>query len=281
MLLITLLTMCLVGADPENDAAAFQVWLKFYGEAAAKYRIEVQDDNGAFRPLTLQPVPVLQYTNPERGFQQHGAFYVWTLQGRPMCLGSVWSNIPADDPAHRWVANELHSLAAGSLRSEHEPRTGKRGPVPQWVTDQPGLVWRNFTDAPKPADKPNLRLVQMRRLAEQFTAHISGVANEKESDLRLLTKPLYRYPSDVVGASDGALFAFVQGTDPEVLLLIEAVESDGEPRWRYGFARFTHTTATVHANDKLVWECPKAEPYVGHNPYFLFWKIHPAGLTTP
>jgi hypothetical protein len=153
--------------------------------------------------------------------------------------------------------------------------------VPQWVTEQPGIVWKEFPDTPAPAEKPALRLVQMRRMAEQFTARISGVVNEKEGELRLLTKPLYRYPNDIAGATDGALFAFVQGTDPEVLLLIEAVNTGGKPVWQYAFARFTHTTATVQLEGRTIWECPKAEPYVGHNPYFLFWKIHSAGLTTP
>lgn len=281
MLLIATIIAGMWGAEPNSDAAAFQEWLKFYGASAAKYRIEVEDAKGKFQSLTLQPTPVLQYTNPERGFQQHGAFYVWTHQGRPYCLGSIWSNIPADDREHRWVANELHSLAPGALRSQHEPRQGKRGPVPQWVTEQPGIVWNEFTDAVPPADKPALRLVQMRRFAERFTARISGVANEKDGELRLLTKPLYRYPNDVVGATDGALFAFVQGTDPEVLLLIEAADIGDKPVWHYGLARFTHTTATVQLDGRTVWECAKAEPYVGHNPYFLFWKVHSAGLTTP
>jgi hypothetical protein len=65
------------------------------------------------------------------------------------------------------------------------------------------------------------------------------------------------------------------------LLLLEATTSSEGPRWRIAFARFTHTTAVVQCDGQTVWECDKAEPYVGHNPYFLFWKIHAAGLVTP
>jgi hypothetical protein len=263
-----------------NDAG-FQPWLKYYAAAAGEYEIQAREEAGEYRPLLLQPSPVLQYTNPERGFQQHGAFYVWTLDGRPLCIGSIWSTVPADDPDRRWVANELHSLATGPLRSQHEPRIGKRGPVPQWVTEQRGIAWAEFADAPPPAMTRSLRLVQMRRLAEQFTARISNVAKGTEGDLRLLPQPLYRYPADVAGAVDGGLFAFVQGTDPEVLLLVEAVGAGDAARWRYAFARFTHISAVVQHEGRTVWQCDKAEPYVGHNPYFLFWKITPAGLTTP
>jgi hypothetical protein len=275
------IAFALVTADPEANPTAFQEWLKFYAAAAGEYAIETRDAGGEFQPLALQPTPILQYTNPERGFQQHGAFYVWTRDGRPQAIGSIWSNIPADDPQNRWVAHELHSLAAGPLRSTHPPRVGKRGAVPQWITNQAGVVWKDAPDVPSPAATPALRLVQMRRIAEQYTARISDVANEKEGDLRLLTKPLYRYPADVAGAIDGGLFAFVQGTDPEVLLLLEATPSTSGDRWRIAFARFTHTTAVVHRDGQLVWQCDKAEPYVGGNPYFLFWKIHATGVERP
>lgn len=277
------LLVCLFAADPAEDKAPFQEWLKFYGAAAAKYQIDVQNGAGQFEPIQLQPMPILQYTNPERGYQQHGAFYVWTLKGRPQCIGSIWSTVPADDPQHRWVAHELHSLSSGPLRSQHEPRDGRRGPVPQWETQQPGITWITADDVPAPAGTPSLRLVQMRRLAEQFTVRITNPTQGTEGDLRLLPKPLYRYPAETEGAVDGGLFAFVMGTDPEVLLLVEATPSDqgAASRWRFGLARFTHIQAVAQRNGELVWQCDNAEPYVGHNPYFLYWRLHPAGLTTP
>ena len=38
-------------------------------------------------------------------------------------------------------------------------------------------------------------------------------------ELRLMPQPLYRYDADDEGGTfDGALFAFAQGTDPEILL---------------------------------------------------------------
>ena len=36
---------------------------------------------------------------------------------------------------------------------------------------------------------------------------------------------------------DGAVFAFVQGTDPEAVLLIEAVRRDDRTVWQYAFGR--------------------------------------------
>lgn len=50
------------------------------------------------------------------------------------------------------------------------------------------------------------------------------------------------------------MFAFVQGTDPEMLLLLEAVaEDDRPPRWQYAFARATTGGLEVQLDGKLVW----------------------------
>jgi hypothetical protein len=277
------LLCCLFAADPTDEKAALQEWIAFYGAAAAEYQIEVQDAAGEYVPIPLEPTPILQYTNPVRVNQTHGACYVWTQRGRPLCVAAIWSVIPPDDPLHRWISHELHSLATGPLRSQHAPREGRRGPVPQWATQQPGIVWQPATETEPPAATAALRLVQMRRLAEQFTARLSSVDQRDEGELRLLPRPLYRYPADVEGALDGGLFAFVLGTDPEVLLLIEAHATADEtaPRWHYALAHLTNAPVEARRNDRLVWSHEAAEPYVGHHPHFLYFRIHPVGLDRP
>ena len=57
-------------------------------------------------------------------------------------------------------------------------------------------------------------------------------------ELRLLATPLYRYRDTSPEGSDGALFAFVQGTDPEVLLLVETATT--RPLRNGGRARLLH-----------------------------------------
>jgi hypothetical protein len=48
---------------------------------------------------------------------------------------------------------------------------------------------------------------------------------------------VHRYAASEKGVIDGGLFAFVEGTDPEVWLLIEAAQDQGQPAWRYALAR--------------------------------------------
>jgi hypothetical protein len=57
---------------------------------------------------------------------------------------------------------------------------------------------------------------------------------------------------------DGALFAFVQGTDPEVLLLLEAVRHDKGPRWQFACARATAGGLEAKLDGQVVWSADKS-----------------------
>jgi hypothetical protein len=60
------------------------------------------------------------------------------------------------------------------------------------------------------------------------------MGGKQPAEMRLLTQPVYRTPAEL--ADDVALFAFVQGTDPECVLMLEAT-ADG--KWRYCVTRQT------------------------------------------
>jgi hypothetical protein len=53
------------------------------------------------------------------------------------------------------------------------------------------------------------------------------------------------------------VFAFVQGTDPEAILLLQAVRQDGRPRWQCAFARATTGGLEARLDTRVVWavEC--------------------------
>jgi hypothetical protein len=277
---LLILTVALIGAEDDATDKTFAPWLQFYRAAAAEYRMEVLDA-GRPRALELRPEPILHYSNPQRSGDQHGAVYVWTDRGRPMVIGSIWSSIPADDREHRHVTDEFQSLAAMPLRSEHAPRVGRKGPVPNWSSEQPGIAWTSFGAQPAPAATAPGRLLQMRQLAGEFEAEIADSQVETGNRLRLLPQPLYRYPADAAGVVDGALFAFVQATDPEVLLLVEAPRDAADEPWRFAVTRFTNRPLVVRRGEKEIWSCPKAEAYVGDQPYFLYWGVAKAGVERP
>ena len=185
-----------------------------YSEEAAKYEIFRRNDD--VEELELVARPILTFTNPVRQRDQHGAAFVWTSQGRPVALGAIWSVISPEDSTKRHLSREFHSLSLVPIYSKHQPRTSRRGRVPEWTVNEAGIERKRIPDAQAPAKAASLRLTQMRRMARNFQAKITRGLNDGEGSLRLLSQPLYRYRSGDHRVLDGAIFAFVMGTDPEI-----------------------------------------------------------------
>jgi hypothetical protein len=196
-------------------------------------------------PLVLEREPVLNWANPVVG-SVHGAVFVWTANGRPQAITSVFKWFA---PA-KHLGVEFHSLA--SL-----PITGERESKQVWYPTRGGIALKPIEGASAPAALPAARLWQMRALANQFTATVTtpeGISH----DLRLLTKPIYRDSGADSGAlSDGALFVFVLGTDPEVALRIEARPDErGEAQWQYALARMSFRGLSAVHRGQAVWSAP-------------------------
>jgi hypothetical protein len=208
--------------------------------------------------LKLDPKPILRWTNPASG-RMHGEIYVWTAGGRPetvMSLYKVW------EPA--WgFAGELQSLSLTNV-------VAKRDQAVVWKCDKPGITLHDFPDAPAIADTAQRRLAQMRALADGFSAVLidyrQNAKGERQS-LRLLTKPVYRYSSPSGGVTDGAMFAFVMGTDAEVLLLVEARETKGGSRWQYALARLNCDELVGYIKEREVWRVGRATYEERDKPY--------------
>src|SRR4030095_9934951 len=93
-----------------------------------------------------------------------------------------------------------------------------------WSPKTAGVEFRDVPEAPVPAANRASRLRQMKVIADDFTARLPArnVDDANQVVLRLLPTPLYRYDPQksekaVPFLKDGALFAFVMGTDPEVI----------------------------------------------------------------
>ena len=232
------LASCLALADdePADDKARAAEFLEMAKAESAAYAFK--DADGA--RLTLQPEPVLRWSNPVVGSIQ-GDVFVWTLKGRPEVVGSFY----------KWYApfthrtNEFASLATG-------PVVGVRDGLPVWKPTRAGVELKPVPDAPPPADTPPARLRQLRSIAAEFTARETD-RKEVDRDLRLLSQPIYRYEKTEGDLVDGALFAFALGTDPEALLLLEDRIVDGSPRWHYGLARMNGIAMRASYKGRELW----------------------------
>jgi len=166
---------------------------------------------------SFSPQPVLRWSNPAAG-RVYGDVYVCTDAARPVALFCFY----------KWYAPyngfeaEVHSLSPSPLAAQRDSE-------PIW-RPQAGVQFQPVPDVTPPAENKAARMVQMRRIARRFTAHLADRRLDRNADaephtLRLLAEPIYRFGgnSDVI---DGALFAFVFGTDPEVILMLQASGRD-------------------------------------------------------
>jgi hypothetical protein len=192
------------------------------------------------KPLEMQTEPVLRWPNSTRDTHE-GATFVWVRDGRPEAIACVWEN------GGLW-AYAFHSLSDKKLVGRHNGRTF-------WQTEKPGIEFTTFPDAPEPADTAVKRLAQMKDLARRFKCRLSDI-DRKTEELRLLPRPIVRYQTDRKDLIDGALFAFVQGTDPEVVLVLEAARREGKSEWRYALTRRTGYAVEADLDGKPRWSVP-------------------------
>jgi hypothetical protein len=248
----------LLGADEPAETLAKQM-LPIYVKEAAEYAIAAE--SAPKKVLELRKEPVFEWSNPVRSGLQQGVVFLWLRDGRPAALGCVFSQ-PAPQFSGRRVFHEFHALDPEKLLVSRPA-----GALNEWKP-QAGLERKELPDAGVPAAAAGARLVQMRRLAQEFTGYeIDGEG--KRWELRLLPAPLYRYPAAQTGVVDGALFTLVSnaGTDPEVLLLLEAREQGGKLHWEYACGRFSDRSLYVQRKDKDVWASVRNETNVHtHDP---------------
>jgi hypothetical protein len=130
----------------------------------------------------------------------------------------------------------------------------------QWLPAA-GVSMLPLPDAPVPEPTSARRTLQMRELARRFTAHTIDVGGERWQ-LRLLSRPLYRYEGPEDEIIDGTIFAFVSdaGTDPEIVLVLEAVKDGKKETWRYRPVRFSISSLYVQYHEKEIWTSLRDDP---------------------
>lgn len=232
-----------VQADPSAEAL-----LELHTREARAYRI--YRDEAQEQPLELQEKPVFTWTNLIGEHAQYGHVYVWMYRGRPEAIGTMFST-RAFDPSRRAVIHEFHTLSTDQLH----PATPEYSRY-QWRPER-GISFERLDDAPPVAETAGARLLQMRRLARSFAAESINQEGQRW-ELRLLPTPAVRYEPMADDVLDGALFVMVSsaGTDPEVLLPIEARHpegSDTEWAWHAAALRFSDRDLTITRNGQPLW----------------------------
>jgi hypothetical protein len=259
----------LLFADEPVESLAKQM-LPIYVKEASAYSITVE--SAPKKKLELTKEPIFEWSNPVRQGVQQGVVFLWLRDSRPAALGCIFSWPDPRLPGRR-IIHEFHALDTEKLL------VTRPNALNEWKP-QVGLERKEIPDAEAPAATAGARLVQIRRLAQEFTGY--EIDNGKRCDLRLLPAPLYRYPTAKTGVVDGALFTLVStdGTDPEVLLLIEAREKGGKTRWEYACARFSDCSLYVQRKDKEVWSSVRSQTDTKWHDPFRIYQRYPDKVVT-
>jgi hypothetical protein len=219
---------------------------EFAAAEVVRYDIRHADDDK--KALKLLPKPVLRWSNPLRG-EVHGSVVLWTNEGCPEVAASAYQFFE-----RKQLNIELVSLSEVPLKGNRNDRL-------RW-SPEAGVKFAALPGAPEPAATAEARQLQMRALARKFSGSLSepGAEDNKLTELRLMTTPLHRYEATDGSGREGAVFAFVTTTDPEIVLLIESRKGAKGREWVWAAARMHFRPLQLKLVDKVVWEVPAAAP---------------------
>jgi hypothetical protein len=222
--------------DKEDEARRAEQ-LKILKRSAAQFSVFPEDDRK--KPFKFHEEALQRFSNPVTGCKD-GALYLWLDRGRPRAIVKVFTydNVSID--------HEFQSLSEGAIVAE---RDGKS----VWTPTDPGVTYRELAGAPVPAETAPERLRQMKKLAGKFDATYTEGAKITPVDLRLLDRPVFRFePGDDKRGLDGAAFVYVNGTNPMVLLLLEARPVGDSRKYYYAIARLGSGPVAARYDEKEV-----------------------------
>jgi hypothetical protein len=230
-----------IAAGPDGDRARKEAAEADRLCAAELPHLKLTADGTA---LETPKEPVLRWTNPFAG-RVYGNTYVWLLRGRPAAAGSLYRYFTP----YQSLNGELVALTGTKLVASRNEKVIWR-PRDEWE-------WHALPGSPAPAGTAPQRLVQMRTLVGELTVEMLDTRNVPRGEAqtpRLLPRALYRYEAERTKTLDGALYAFVLGTDPELLLLLECDTAAARPEWRFGVGRMNRDAIRLLRKRELVWE---------------------------
>jgi len=245
-MLTPLLLLALVAADePSADDQQRREAVARLAPAKAKQLQVLAGDEQ--QKAALVEKPLLRWSNPTAG-SVFGEVYLWTTRERPVAIASIY----------RWY-DPLKDSTVEVVAVTNRPVAAREGDRVLWEAPAGGLSFHSLAKAPAPAGTPAARLGQMRNLAREFAVELTDQRGGQRvvRQLRLLNQPVHRYVDEDGGLIDGALFAFVETTDPEAWLLLEAVRTDGDRSWRFALARMNADELKISRAAETVAEFPK------------------------
>jgi hypothetical protein len=250
------------GGEPAAERAERLVQTKRIVDALRVYA----DPDRKGTPATRTSEPVLRYTDSMR-LTTDSSLWIWGTSGRPIAIAAI-EHYPKHPAANRWIC-ELASLSNERISVEY-------GREIDWTANKPGLELARLKGAPPPAEQPAARLTQIKQLQRRFTAHEKANV-EGRIELRPLAKPLHRYQDADAGIVDGAIVSFANGTNPEVLLVLEArTTGKAAAEWQFALVQMSGEAVFAELDGNEIWKRGDAVVPARRDSYVNAWVAPPA-----
>jgi hypothetical protein len=205
--------------------------------------------------------PLLFYGDSTRE-NDRGSVWGWAENGRPLALFELFQN--ANDRT-KWVYT-ICNTSGKKLRA-------KRGGAPWWRENDSASELKDIPGAPAPAAEGTQRQRQLKLLAQKFTGHEFWDPDNSRYELRRLERPLYTYRDEAGGVLEGGLFTLANGTNPEIMLFVEArmdPKDKSKTVWQYAVGRLSHAELRLEYDGKEILNSPRGDRLSGSNkPYWL------------
>lgn len=202
-------------------------------------------------PKCVEAEPLFRYDDLPRGYQDGT---VWRLgkTGRPLAIVTTELHprygYHGTDKSNPCVVYDFLSLSPKPLQSRSKDIA--------WNPKKAAVKMKRLNCDVEVADTAARRLLQMKQIARKFKA-VQRVSEPGVGDqqlvLRLLPQNIYRYQPGDGGKADAAIFLFVAGRMPGVVLVLET----NGTTWEFGAGRLSGPSIlSLSFNEEEVWLVP-------------------------
>jgi len=244
------------GPGPDAEEKFRREAEKVVGEIA----LEVLSDDKWIKVERIEKA-LLFYSDPTRN-NDRGSVWGWGQKGRPLALLELWQSMT---DRTRWFF-AVCNTSGGKLRAT---RAGQ----PWWRENDSAAELKDIPGALAPSAEAAQRQRQLKPLAQKFTGHQFWDPDNTRYELRRLERPLYTYRDEAGGVLEGGLFALANGTNPEIMLFVEARVDPKDNRkagWRYTVGRLAHAELHMQYDGKEVFSAPRGNRVsAAYKPYWL------------
>jgi hypothetical protein len=252
----------LAGADEKAEREARRAELLKQMKALAEasdVRFAADD-----KPAKLVNSPVFRYDDQPRRFID-ATMWIWTDGARPVACQKVEARRHFDTNKPLW-GYCFTSISTDQI-------TARLSANRAWTSTEAGIAFQPVPGADSPAATSAARRRQAREIARAFACRmLVNPRTDETAEMRLLTTPIYEYADLDSKLLLGAVFGYeMNGTNPDLLVLVEARGERDKLAWNFAPARMTTGGLTLKYGDKTVWEAPFVEPGTGPYANWLFF----------